>query len=222
MRTGTTLGIILLVLSSSLPLAVWYSETIIIDTSWTSSVTQYLKSAQPYPQWKEEYNLNAYTITLFEDGTNTFVNATNGDSFSSHLLNVLARADTKINDSVSDGFVSNVTQNYKVVYLRSRLGTNFIQAGTFVWDTYFVLEDNLNQGLQGTIFIEHDFNNVRTWQHWAITNPLTPSISPSSTQLTAHLAESTSAVNFGSTINFTVTVEGGKAPYTYLWNIEQS
>ena len=171
-------GIILVILSSSLPSAFEYFETNIIYTSWTGNVIQFLNNAQPYPQWKEEYNLNAYTITLIEDGTSTFVNATNGDSFSSYLLNVMARANGEMS-SVSDAYVSNVTQNDKVICLRSRLGTNFTQAGTFVWDTYFVLEDNLYQGsLKGTIFIEHDSDNVRTWQHWAILLGQSPTPSP--------------------------------------------
>jgi hypothetical protein len=139
-----------------------------------------LNNAQPYPQWKDEYTLNAYTITLFENGTSTFINATNGDSFSSYLLNVMTRADSQMS-SVSDAFVNNVTQNDKVIYLRSRLGTNFAQAGTFVWDTYFVLEDNLYQGsLKGTIFVEHDSDNVRTWQHWAILLGQSPTQAPTS------------------------------------------
>ena len=40
--------------------------------------------------------------------------------------------------------------------------------------------------------------------------------------LTASLAESASALNFGNTVNFTVSVNGGKAPYIYTWNIEPS
>ncbi len=38
--------------------------------------------------------------------------------------------------------------------------------------------------------------------------------------LSASLAESASALNFGNIINFTVTVEGGVAPYTYGWFID--
>lgn len=52
-----------------------------------------------------------------------------------------------------------------------------------------------------------------------------PSRSPTSSPsplMTANLAESASALNYGERINFTVTVEGGKAPYAYTWNIEQS
>ena len=38
--------------------------------------------------------------------------------------------------------------------------------------------------------------------------------------MNASLAESASALNFGSTINFTVSVEGGNAPFTYAWYID--
>ncbi len=172
---------ILVVLSSILPLALGLFKTNIIDTSWTSNVIQYLNSSQPYPEWKEEYNLNAYTITLFENGTSTFVNATNGDGFSSFLLDLVARANGEMS-SVSDAYLSNVTQNDKVVYLRCRFGYNFTQTRTIGWDAFFVLEDKLNDGsLQGTIFVEDDSNDVRTWQHWAILLGPTPSptLSPS-------------------------------------------
>jgi hypothetical protein len=49
----------------------------------------------------------------------------------------------------------------------------------------------------------------------------TPTITPIE-NMSASISESASAVNFGSTINFTVSVEGGKPPYAYTWNIEQS
>ncbi len=50
-----------------------------------------------------------------------------------------------------------------------------------------------------------------------------PTSSPSTIPtLTANLVESASALNFGNTVNFTVSVNGGKAPYVYTWNIEQS
>ena len=99
----------------------------------------------------------------------------------------MTRADSQMS-SVSDAFVSNVTQNDKVIYLLSRLGTNFTQTGTFVWDTCFVLEDNLFQGsLKGSIFIEHDSDNVRTWQHWAILLGQSPTPSPATLSPSASL-----------------------------------
>jgi len=38
--------------------------------------------------------------------------------------------------------------------------------------------------------------------------------------MVASLSESASALNFGVTINLTVTVNGGKAPYTYAWYMD--
>jgi hypothetical protein len=166
-----SIGIIIIVLAvSSLAVGIYWVtlSNNQIDTSWIANLTQYLDDAKPYPQLKVDYALNAYAINLLENGTSTFVNASNGNNFSSYLLSVMSRANNQLNDSVSNDFVTKLAQNDKIVYLRSRLGTNFTQAGTFVWDTYFVLEDNLNQGLKGTIFIEHDINNIRMWQIWAI------------------------------------------------------
>jgi parallel beta-helix repeat protein len=47
----------------------------------------------------------------------------------------------------------------------------------------------------------------------------TPSPQPSAS-INASLSESASALNFGNTINFTVSVEGGRAPFTYAWYID--
>ena len=48
----------------------------------------------------------------------------------------------------------------------------------------------------------------------------TPSPTPTPQNMTASLSESASALNFGNTINFTVSVEGGNAPFTYAWYID--
>jgi hypothetical protein len=47
-----------------------------------------------------------------------------------------------------------------------------------------------------------------------------PSSPNSSLTFTASLAESASSLYFGNTINFTVTAQGGKEPYTYSWNVD--
>jgi len=47
----------------------------------------------------------------------------------------------------------------------------------------------------------------------------TPSPQPAAS-INASLSESASALNFGNTINFTVSVEGGNAPFTYAWYVD--
>ncbi len=49
---------------------------------------------------------------------------------------------------------------------------------------------------------------------------VSPSPDPTTPALVASLSESASALNFGNKINFTVTVDGGKAPYSYAWHID--
>ncbi len=49
----------------------------------------------------------------------------------------------------------------------------------------------------------------------------TPSSTPIPTiVMIASLSESASALNFGNSINFTVSVEGGTAPYSYAWYLD--
>ena len=42
----------------------------------------------------------------------------------------------------------------------------------------------------------------------------------SAASLAANLAESASSLYLGNTINFTVTVQGGKEPYAFSWNVD--
>jgi hypothetical protein len=140
-----------------------------IDASWISIVDQYLNDSMPYPDWKIDYTLNAYSISLFDNGTRTFIGASNGNDFSAYLLSIISKANKQLNSSISDSYVERITQCDKVLAFRIRLGTMFSQGGFHAWDFYFVLDDTLNQELNGLIFVEHDIDNTSMWQSWAIT-----------------------------------------------------
>ncbi len=47
-----------------------------------------------------------------------------------------------------------------------------------------------------------------------------PTPSPMPTPITISLSESASALNYGNTINFTVSADGGVPPYTYAWYVD--
>ena len=140
-----------------------------IDTSWITTVNQYLNDSMPYPDWKIDYTLNAYSISLFNNGTRTFIGASNGNDFSAYLLSIISKANKQLSSSISDSYVERITQSDKVLALRIRLATMFSQGGFHAWDFYFVLDDTLNQELKGLVFIEHDLDNTSMWQSWAIT-----------------------------------------------------
>lgn len=137
-----------------------------VDASWIANVTQFLQEAKPYPEYKTDYTLNAYSINLFENGTSTFVNASNGNDFSGYLTNLLSRVNKQMTISTNDNFRERLLETDKVLELYCRLGTQFNQAGTFIRDAFFVLEDNSNQGLNGKILVD-DVNGTGSW--WAIT-----------------------------------------------------
>ena len=140
-----------------------------IDASWITIVNQYLNDSMPYPDWKIDYTLNAYSISLFDNGTRTFIGASNGNDFSAYLLSIISKANKQLNSSISDSYVEKIAQSDKVLAFRVRLGTMFSQGGFHAWDFYFVLDDTLNQELNGLVFVEHDVDNTSMWQSWAIT-----------------------------------------------------
>ncbi len=140
-----------------------------IDASWITVVNQYLNDSMPYPDWKNEYTLNAYSISLFDNGTNTFIIASNGNYFTVYLLSIISKANKQVNSSISNAQIERIMQSDKVLTFRIRLSTLFSQGGFHAWDFYFVLDDALNQELKGLILVEHDINNAPLWQSWAIT-----------------------------------------------------
>jgi hypothetical protein len=141
-----------------------------IDASWITVVNQYLNDSMPYPAWKiDPYSLNAYSMFLSKNGTGTFVGASNGNDFSAYLLSIISKANKQLNDSVPDSYVQSITQSGTVLKFNVRLSTMFTQGGFHAWDFYFVLDDTLNHELNGLVFVEHDVDNTRMWQSWAIT-----------------------------------------------------
>jgi hypothetical protein len=63
-------------------------------------------------------------------------------------------------------------------------------------------------------------NSGSQWfdDRYPLSSPFTTtSLTPA---MNASLSESASALNFGNTINFTVSVEGGNAPFTYAWYVD--
>ena len=88
-----------------------------------------------------------------------------------------------------------------------------------IWDTPYV------GSTLGTITDYHPL--VKPVTNFRLPDPRTPNTTPSPTPsstiaplFSASLAESASALNSGNTINFTVIVEGGTAPFTYAWYID--
>jgi len=141
-----------------------------IDASWVTVVNQYLNDSMPYPAWKiDPYSLNAYSIFLSENGTDTFVGASNGNDFSAYLLSIISKANKQVNSSIPDSYIDNLIQSGKVLRFHVREMLMFPQGGFRAWYFYFVLDCPVNQELKGLFFVEHDVNQTSMWQSWANT-----------------------------------------------------
>jgi hypothetical protein len=141
-----------------------------VDDSWIANVNQFLKDAKPYPEWKQEYTLNAFTVSLFENGTSQFVEATNGNNLTNYLQGILNRANTQLNLPTDSNSIQNMLEVDTVANVNDRLGSLGVSnsSSSFVYyrEAFFVLEDKLDQGLKGAILVE-DLNGTNSW--WAIT-----------------------------------------------------
>jgi hypothetical protein len=83
-----------------------------------------------------------------------------------------------------------------------------------------------NSGPYGTSVPPFYFHNMTVTSEtirFTVGLQATSSSSPTETPtpvMTASLSESASALNYGNRVNFTISVEGGQAPYTYAWFID--
>jgi len=145
-----------------------------IDASWVTSLNQTVSKASPFPNDSETSNPNvliSYCRTyLYENGSSKLLefgdaynNATN--PISTTLNSLLLKANLPLNVSLTSGFVSNVLANDKLAVIIYRDSTLEFGGQQRFYNGYFVLQDNLNQHIAGTI-VTLDVNG--TYSLWAI------------------------------------------------------
>jgi hypothetical protein len=146
-----------------------------MDDSWVANVTQLLEEAKPYPEWNIDYAITN-TFWLYENGSDQFVGAkeTNQtDSLEAFLESVLSEANTRTISSISESDVDNMLEANRVLKANFRMGYEFPALKNHVWNVYFVLNDALNQGLKGTIFVGKDVygseQGTGNWSGWKLT-----------------------------------------------------
>lgn len=138
-----------------------------IDTSWVDKLDEYLNEAQPYPPPPSDWDLSDHFIYLFEDGHEYLVEYSGGGTkLVAFLENLADKANNEINTMVDEGFVNRITTSDKVVSLTYKYGlTSPSKRLDKVW---FILQDNLNEGLNGTVVRAQTINNKEELSIWAI------------------------------------------------------
>jgi hypothetical protein len=138
------------------------------DTSWISKVNSLLEESKPYPDEYTKPPIIWFHIYLYENGTEQLVDAGEADNeFVVYLQDLLLRVDGQRNSSITQEFVNKVLATNKVLMLTERMYHDF-----HLWKNFgralFVLEDNLNEDLEGIIIVRETIEGNWKWSRWEI------------------------------------------------------
>ncbi len=125
-----------------------------IDVSWIPTVNDFLEEAKPYPDTEPfNYLLAMQHIYLWENGTRQIVTwAGRNDAFCSYMENLLLQVNRHLTLNVTEEFMDELLSTDRAVELEYRFPTNSTLFENTI-SVYFTLQDNLNRGHQGTIFV---------------------------------------------------------------------
>jgi len=141
-----------------------------VDKSWVETVDNLLEEAKPYPNESDlSWTLAKYNVFLHENGTaqlvtGAFLNDTLGPYFESLLHQVSFCTDTLVNEE----FVDSVLASNKVVDFEYRRPSSDFHFCRNFLTAIFILEDNLSEGLQGTILVRQLNDGKAVWSSWII------------------------------------------------------
>jgi hypothetical protein len=147
------------------------SEPTQVDTSWISTVEQLLQEAQPYPpnnsSLSHPANPQILNVYLNENGTEQLIYYGSGSNLSNYLYDLMESVNVERDPTVAEYYLSKVMLNDKVVSLHYNLtlvSQNYSSQRFYV--AYFVLEDNLNEGLTGAIFVRNTQASLGHLSFW--------------------------------------------------------
>ena len=145
----------------------WYLHSQ-VDLSWIEPANNLLRNYKAYPNETQytnpEVTLSARNMYLVENGSEQLIYYGNGDTLSLYLGDLLKEANMQ-KGPVSEDYLSKVLANDKVVTLRYRSSIlHIIDSETKYYTGYFILEDNLNDSLKGTIIAREIAVSLVLWK----------------------------------------------------------
>ena len=81
---------------------------------------------------------------------------------------LLSKANTRTVSSIATSELDNMLMENRVLKAQFRFGCYFPAGGKHIWNAYFVLDDGLNQGSKGTIFVYGLEYGTDSWSGWKI------------------------------------------------------
>jgi hypothetical protein len=130
------------------------------DASWVGTINQMLENYSSYPNSTEQNNPNVLAsycrVYLFENKTSDLVefgDLNSNQMLSVYLNNLLTKVNTQINTISADSLNKTLT-NDKVVEIIYRGATHQFGGQQKFQVGYFILSDDLNEGLTGTVITQ--------------------------------------------------------------------
>ena len=138
------------------------------DISWIDTVNDFIEEVKPSEPIETWITITGYRFSLHENGTqqilyHVYNEFKSKDDFVSYMRNLLYKVNNIINSSINGELFSEILEKNKV--LQVDFGTD---TGETFWKTnaytvaWFILEDNINKDLEGTIIIKQQI--FPTWK----------------------------------------------------------
>jgi len=137
----------------------------LIDSSWIDTLNRLLEETEPYPYPNVTPGCEMVRIYLHDNGTSQIVTLNDESQLHYYLRSLLLQVNVQINNSFTDGFAMRVLARDRLVELEYRLPRNTTTLFQCLRGAFFILDDNLNEGTQGTILVQQ---GVGEWSLWAI------------------------------------------------------
>ena len=140
------------------------------DNSWIVEVEEFIQENNWDPDG-EYIPLNDWSFFLYENGEEHYFELKSQMEFRSFLNILMNRINRQIKLSISDEELDEIVTNNKVLMIGHRFSTRY-----WAWTynqfarnvdyngIYFVLEDNLGKGLEGTIIAQETNSRNSVWQ----------------------------------------------------------
>ena len=140
------------------------------DNSWIVEVEEFIQENNWDPD-SEYIPLNDWSFFLYENGEEQYFELKSQMEFRSFLNILMNRINRQIKLSISNEELDEIVTNNKVLMIEHRFSTrhwgwtyNQFARNVDYYGVYFVLEDNLRKGLEGTIIAQETNSRNSVWQ----------------------------------------------------------
>ena len=142
------------------------------DVSWINEVEDLIKKENWEPN-SEYIPMQDWAFFIYENGEGQYFLLKSNEEFISHINDLMNRIDRQIEESISDEFFDEILATDKVLAVVHRFDTksslwrapNNFGSNVNYDRVYFVLEEKLGKGLEGTIIVHEHVSGESYYKH---------------------------------------------------------